>query len=1220
ALGGAFYTVSYRYDAAGNLTGIRYPGSETWVEYAYDGANRLKSVAGFTTDDGFTYDPSGIPLATRYTNGTSTTYRLDHLGRIELLETVSPTESLLKLVYGYDPVGNIVSIARDGKKDERFAYNRADELVEESISGFELPAPLAAAVNKTTLGPGETLQVTLNWRGNPVAGDYRVVLRLVGTNSATGLVLAEDIHFPEEAGAPPISTWNGEITYIRTLTIPAESAYRGPAVLTIALADPEDPKKVYSLNGAGEWGSGHYVVFEGLTVGGSSAVRERELMAGDLTGERLESMGPVIVPGVGYLYRNNERVTTTSTSPGVLIKSFSFTNTEDFTYHALEFNVDVEGIIEFPYIIRGNLAIYLDGQLIKTCLSESSEKTIHRFVHELGDLSLGEHRVEFWLYKQDIFFPSQDLEAANTLCEVRPYRWRERGREYTLEPEVIYRDTSTKTITGTNREVSLGKTNFLLVGSRPRKLQFHLNVKGDHHVVLLVFHYWTAGHLQVYLDGRLLRSCRGDSEAYTYYTFEEDVSDLPDGIHTVEFKLSQSGNEQDLFGDYLTASSTIREVRLIQGDSAPFTWTSREVWTVKPIKEVVLQTNAYTLGSRVSLSTDGGGNWVPIKSTDLGRALPLEDNPRRVMLRIENIPRSPAGDYEYRLQAFPGSEAPPVSGTSALNAAYGYDHVGNRVRETINGKAAVYEYHPHSDRLWKKGDITFSYDPNGNLVLKETPDGRWNYQYDYANRLTAVYKDGVLRKQYLYDHAGLRIGAVDAEGRSTIYLYDLAGNLIQERAGEEVRNYIWALGKHLARVDGVIGEPASQIYWYHTDHLGTVQVLSDAHGQVVWRNDYRAFGEQMGPEVEEIENAHAFTGKDWDEDIGLYYFNARWYDPELGRFISQDTYLGTLDEPQTLNLYTYCYNNPLINTDPTGHDVGFTQNPVCNPDYQQRLIDLHNEGYSWEEVDKVVKAETTIPGFKFDPWKAKSSCTPLNLENQIQLYLILQVQRAEFLKDEKLSLIEKAKLWLLKQQLTLAFNWLNIQTGIYNLLHRNDRGYFYTSEQIESALYDIAFFETLALAGAIQYAIDSRQLQVFSSTTANSANGPRYIYDAKIGRYRDVLTGRFVAQRDLPYPSNQGFEYYSTGTLELGKIIDRFGALSGRYAGEPGASISARGMPPGSEALPYTKLEVIKPIDNVKIGPTAGVPEFAASGGAIQYYLPNSIDYLINNGYLRVIK
>ncbi|MCL6592248.1 MAG: hypothetical protein K6U80_20165 [Firmicutes bacterium] len=99
----------------------------------------------------------------------------------------------------------------------------------------------------------------------------------------------------------------------------------------------------------------------------------------------------------------------------------------------------------------------------------------------------------------------------------------------------------------------------------------------------------------------------------------------------------------------------------MEGEAAPFTWTSPEAYTAKPIKELVIQTNAYTLGSSVWLSTDGGASWVPVKSTDLGRPLSVAGGPHRVMVRIDNIPRFPAGDYEYHLVAFPGPEAAPLT-------------------------------------------------------------------------------------------------------------------------------------------------------------------------------------------------------------------------------------------------------------------------------------------------------------------------------------------------------------------------------------------------------------------------------------------------------------------------------------------------------------------------------------------------------------------------------
>ncbi len=68
-----------------------------------------------------------------------------------------------------------------------------------------------------------------------------------------------------------------------------------------------------------------------------------------------------------------------------------------------------------------------------------------------------------------------------------------------------------------------------------------------------------------------------------------------------------------------------------------------------------------------------------------------------------------------------------------------------------------------------------------------------------------------------------------------------------------------------------------------------------------------------------MRKAGKFTGKDLDEDTGLYYYNARWYDQEIGRFISEDSYLGELKYPQNQNLYLYTVNNPMKYIDLTGH-------------------------------------------------------------------------------------------------------------------------------------------------------------------------------------------------------------------------------------------------------------------------------------------------------------
>jgi len=128
----------------------------------------------------------------------------------------------------------------------------------------------------------------------------------------------------------------------------------------------------------------------------------------------------------------------------------------------------------------------------------------------------------------------------------------------------------------------------------------------------------------------------------------------------------------------------------------------------------------------------------------------------------------------------------------------------------------------------------------------------------------------------------------------------------------------------------------------------------------------------------------------------------------------------------------------------------------------------------------------------------------------------------------------------------------------------------------------------------------------------------KYIYDGKSSRYRNTENGRYVSQRNLPYPSNNGFASSSKGVIQKGQIIDRFGPAQGRFAGEPGATISGRGLPPGSEALPYSRYEVIKPLP-AEIGPAAPVPEFNAVGGAIQYRFDQPISKLIEAGYLKPI-
>jgi RHS repeat-associated protein len=112
----------------------------------------------------------------------------------------------------------------------------------------------------------------------------------------------------------------------------------------------------------------------------------------------------------------------------------------------------------------------------------------------------------------------------------------------------------------------------------------------------------------------------------------------------------------------------------------------------------------------------------------------------------------------------------------------------------------------------------------------------------------------------------------------------------------------------------------SAVYFYHTDPAGTPMVMTNMSRSVVWRADYRPFGEEQSI-TGLIENNEKFTGKEKDKETGFYYFGARYMRPEIGRFAVVDP-IGIAEEnlvnPQKLNRYSYGLNNPYRYIDPDG--------------------------------------------------------------------------------------------------------------------------------------------------------------------------------------------------------------------------------------------------------------------------------------------------------------
>ena len=112
----------------------------------------------------------------------------------------------------------------------------------------------------------------------------------------------------------------------------------------------------------------------------------------------------------------------------------------------------------------------------------------------------------------------------------------------------------------------------------------------------------------------------------------------------------------------------------------------------------------------------------------------------------------------------------------------------------------------------------------------------------------------------------------------------------------------------------IASNTSSSVEYYHVDHLGSTRLKTNSTGGVIYKSNYEPFGPSAGESGTED---YRYTGK--PEDLtGLYYFGARYYDTDVSRFITRDPVSGRPTDPQTLNKYVYCRNNPIKYTDPDG--------------------------------------------------------------------------------------------------------------------------------------------------------------------------------------------------------------------------------------------------------------------------------------------------------------
>jgi len=125
----------------------------------------------------------------------------------------------------------------------------------------------------------------------------------------------------------------------------------------------------------------------------------------------------------------------------------------------------------------------------------------------------------------------------------------------------------------------------------------------------------------------------------------------------------------------------------------------------------------------------------------------------------------------------------------------------------------------------------------------------------------------------------------------------------------------------LALLIALPAQAADRITYYHNDALGSPVAATSQTGQLLWRETYRPYGERLTKATASTNNHSWFTGKQEESALGINYFGARWYHPEVGRFLSGDPAGTTTGNIHSFNRYAYANNNPLSFIDPDGREV-----------------------------------------------------------------------------------------------------------------------------------------------------------------------------------------------------------------------------------------------------------------------------------------------------------
>ncbi|WP_426234891.1 RHS repeat-associated core domain-containing protein [Pseudomonas sp. TWP3-2] len=248
-----------------------------------------------------------------------------------------------------------------------------------------------------------------------------------------------------------------------------------------------------------------------------------------------------------------------------------------------------------------------------------------------------------------------------------------------------------------------------------------------------------------------------------------------------------------------------------------------------------------------------------------------------------------------------------------LPESYAHDPAGNLLMQDRPGPSSV-----KGNRLLAQGDRHYDYDAFGNLIRERRGLAQQlitEYRYDSQHRLIGLTRPDGTTASYRYDAFGRRISKT-VDGQTTEFFWQ-GDHLVAESSKTQHRSFIYEPGtfRPLAMLDGK-GPKRACPFYYQLDHLGTPQELTDYSGEIAWSAQYAAYGKTTSVELageDYLDQPLRFQGQYFDEESGLHYNRHRYYDPDVGRYLTPDP----VKLAGGLNQYQYV-PNPTGWVDPLG--------------------------------------------------------------------------------------------------------------------------------------------------------------------------------------------------------------------------------------------------------------------------------------------------------------